>query len=154
MCSKSLTSKRGFTLIELVVVIAVLAVLAAIAIPVISHTVESATLSAAQLNADTLESQLRLAKADVDTGNDETYGAVVSNKRLTVGEVVKMQSLSEACEARVYQGREIVPVWDQDTGCVELMYTDDRKNVETGVEIINFIRITEDSRTLVVRLLP
>ncbi len=47
-------SKKGFTLIELVVVIAILAILAAIAIPMITGIIKSATDSARETDAATL----------------------------------------------------------------------------------------------------
>ena len=139
-------------MVELVVVIAVLAILAMIAIPVVSHTVNVATLNVALSNVQTLDSNLKLAIADVTTGNEETYGTSASDGSLRVGEVVKKQSIGDACEVHTYRGREIKPVWNQDTDRVELMYTDDNTNVETGTTITNFFSITETSSIQVINL--
>jgi prepilin-type N-terminal cleavage/methylation domain-containing protein len=138
-------SKKGFTLVELVVVIAILAILAVIAIPVVSQTVNSAVLNTAVADAKTLEDNLMLAKADVQIRNQETYGASAANGTLTIGEVVQKQGISKACETRRYYNRDVMLVWNQDTSSVELMYADDKKNVETGVTITNYVELTESS---------
>lgn len=146
-------SKGGFTLIELVVTMAVIAVLVAIAIPVVSHTVDGAVLSAASTDSQTLEYHLRLAKADVDTNNDDTYGSdLITSATFSVGDVISFHSFEDICKPRVYNGREFVPVWNFASRGVELMYTDDSTNVETGVLITNYIIISENCTTLVVNL--
>ena len=48
-------TKKGFTLIELIVVIVILAVLSAVAIPVVTGMVTDANTAAAEANARTLE---------------------------------------------------------------------------------------------------
>lgn len=153
MRGKSLRDKGGFTLIELVVVIAVLAVLAVIAIPVVSHTINSAVMSGAQTDARTLESTLSLAKAAVDTDDDSIDDSLVNRSTFTVGDVVKHHNMEDICEPRVYNGRQFVFVWNCSNGGVELMYTDDNTNVETGNTLTNYIIIAETSTTLVANLL-
>ena len=48
-------SKKGFTLVELVIVIAILAILAAIAIPVVNSIINTASRNGALSDAQTIE---------------------------------------------------------------------------------------------------
>ncbi len=61
-------NKKGFTLVELVIVIAILAILAAIAIPVIRSTVRSAKLSAMESDCSTIN---MLVKEAINTSKVE-----------------------------------------------------------------------------------
>jgi type IV pilus assembly protein PilA len=61
---KQLKNKKGFTLVELVVVIAILGILAAIAVPKLSKSRENAALSAHNANVRTLESAATLAVSE------------------------------------------------------------------------------------------
>lgn len=65
-------NKKGFTLVELVIVVAVMAVLVAVAIPTIGSIKNSATDSVNKSNAKTIESIIKLAEAD---GTFDTNGA-------------------------------------------------------------------------------
>lgn len=60
----SLQGRRGFTLIELIVVVAVVTILAAIAFPVTSHVVQAAKASACISNLKSLGSALNLYLGD------------------------------------------------------------------------------------------
>lgn len=57
--------KKGFTLVELVVVIAILAILAAIALPTINHLIKDANTATATANLHTIESAYKVAVAEV-----------------------------------------------------------------------------------------
>lgn len=57
------SSKKGFTLVELVIVIAILAILAAIAIPTVMNVIERANQSSDAANAKTMESALKTQAA-------------------------------------------------------------------------------------------
>lgn len=62
-------NKKGFTLVELVIVVAVMAVLVAVAIPTVSSIVNSAQEAVDNSNARTIESLIKLAQAEVASGN-------------------------------------------------------------------------------------
>jgi type IV pilus assembly protein PilA len=68
----SVKKKKGFTLIELIIVIAIIAVLAAIAIPKFGAVRKDANLRADQANAKIIATAIASAKADgltPDTGD-------------------------------------------------------------------------------------
>ena len=68
--------KKGFTLVELIIVIAVIAVLAAVAIPKFGKVKEDANLRADQANAKIIATAVSSAVAD---GLDPTTGVVNSS---------------------------------------------------------------------------
>ena len=100
-------SKKGFTLVELVVVIAILAILAAIAIPAVIGIINSATKSAGDSDASTLNNACKTVYAGVksgtittkskdNAGNDCTWAAAegASNSaRLTAAKAVKISNV-------------------------------------------------------------
>lgn len=64
-------NKKGFTLVELVIVVAVMAVLVAVAIPTVKSITETARGTVADTNARTIESVIKLAEAEASKdGND------------------------------------------------------------------------------------
>lgn len=63
-------SKKGFTLIELVVVIAILGVLAAIAVPRFGATQTNAKIQAHNANVRTIESAVSVYMANTNTALD------------------------------------------------------------------------------------
>ena len=58
------TNKKGFTLVELVIVIAILAILAAIAIPTVSNVISTANKNVDKANAQTVELACLLYTSD------------------------------------------------------------------------------------------
>lgn len=63
-------NKKGFTLVELVIVVAVMAVLVAVAIPTIGSISDSAKKSVNDTNARTIESVIKLAEAEASKNSD------------------------------------------------------------------------------------
>lgn len=57
-------NKKGFTLVELVIVVAVMAVLVAVAIPTVKSVVGTAEDAVAESNARTIESMIKLELAE------------------------------------------------------------------------------------------
>lgn len=56
---KKTKNKKGFTLVELVIVIAVLAIIAAIAIPTVSNVIKNANAAADKSNAQAIENAIK-----------------------------------------------------------------------------------------------
>lgn len=64
-------NKKGFTLVELVIVVAVMAVLVAVAIPTVQSISGTAKSTVADTNARTIESIIKLAEADASKDGDD-----------------------------------------------------------------------------------
>ena len=66
-------NKKGFTLVELVIVVAVMAILVAVAIPVVGNITSKAQTNVNSSNARTIESMIKLEIADagLDTAGAE-----------------------------------------------------------------------------------
>ena len=71
-------NKKGFTLVELVIVVAVMAVLVAVAIPTIGSVVGTAEDATAKSNARTIESVIKLAEANQTDGDTVLSAAEVA----------------------------------------------------------------------------
>ena len=71
--------KKGFTLVELLVVVLILGALAAIAIPRISQSAELAKINACKTNVDLVNSQIELYYANTG-GWPVDLGAVTDNE--------------------------------------------------------------------------
>ncbi len=74
-------NKKGFTLVELVIVIAILAILAAIAVPTVSNVINTANTNTDLANAQTVELALKSANAEVTakTTNASAIGTTVGS---------------------------------------------------------------------------
>ena len=64
-------NKKGFTLVELVIVVAVMAVLVAVAIPTVKSITSSATEAVNETNARTIESVLKLKEAEMSKSSND-----------------------------------------------------------------------------------
>ena len=65
-------NKKGFTLVELVIVVAVMAVLVAVAIPTVSAITQTAKDAVYETNCRTIESVIKLAEAEAAKTGDGT----------------------------------------------------------------------------------
>ena len=83
-------SKKGFTLVELCIVIAVLAIIAAIAIPMVFNVINAANTSADKANALSVEDAIKLAKSELAAGKvneTDTASREKLNKLKSAGNV-------------------------------------------------------------------
>lgn len=107
--AKKIKSKKGFTLVELVVVIAIIAILAAIAIPVVASTTTSSIVSKAKTNANTIEYAFKEADAAV-AGADNTRYIHASTNTIQISEVVAANNLERVIQPEQLFGTLYYPV--------------------------------------------
>ncbi|WP_444659599.1 prepilin-type N-terminal cleavage/methylation domain-containing protein [Caproiciproducens sp. R2] len=91
------TNKKGFTLVELVIVIAILAILAAVAIPTVSNVISTANKNVDAANAQTVELALKSAQAEATAG---TWEGAPTGDDLTVGKALKFEGISALPEIK------------------------------------------------------
>ena len=125
-------SKKGFTLVELVVVIAILAILAAIAIPVVNSIINTASKNGALSDAQTIELAVKECQADIAARNDEVYNgqtvdslmipkASTDHDTISMEHVAKVKGIEDAFKVVTYNGVDYYPYWDKQTdSCVYL----------------------------------
>lgn len=129
-------SKKGFTLVELVVVIAILAILAAIAIPVVSSTIASSQRSTALSDAQTLELALKEAHAQIVAKDTSVYTAAAATTVETVISKKSLQSIGvdTTADSRTIGGTDYTLVWDAtDDKCYWV--NDSGDNLDSEVEM-------------------
>lgn len=145
-------SKKGFTLVELVCVIAILSVLAAVAIPVVQSTMDTSSLRTALADAQTIENCIKTAKADIQSKTIDTYGEKAIDGDVSIADVINARSIHSACQSHTFRNQQIVPVWDNDTGEVVLVFASDNVNVESNRTVTDFVPLTSTEDTLIVNL--
>jgi prepilin-type N-terminal cleavage/methylation domain-containing protein len=111
-------SKKGFTLVELVVVIAILAILAAIAIPVVTSIINTASRNSAKTDAQSIELAIKEAKADFTAKNSDTYPGIKSGNAPTIAQVATAKSIASAFESKTVDNKSYFPHWNPTTGKV------------------------------------
>ncbi len=110
--NKIKNNKKGFTLVELVVVIAILAILAAIAIPVVASTIKSSQVSSAKSNAQTIELAIKEAQAAIASGDNSVFPDA-STGTITLADVANDKQLAAAMdETYTVDGATYTCVWN------------------------------------------
>jgi len=80
-------NKKGFTLVELVIVVAVMAILVAVAIPAVSTITQTAEEQVEASNCRTIESLMKLAEAEAEAeGGTAAYEAKLYESKLGIEE--------------------------------------------------------------------
>lgn len=118
-------SKKGFTLVELVVVIAILAILAAIAIPVVNSIINTAAKNGALSDAQTIELAIKNCQADIASKTTDVYdgnvgpdgtttipNAATAHGSITVEHVSMVNAIDGAFGQVTYNGNDYDPFWD------------------------------------------
>ncbi len=101
---KTKTNKKGFTVIELVMVVALIAILAAIAIPTVSNVIGTANENVDKSNAQTVEMAIKTAYAEALAAKDSTLTIgteSVKAEDLTVTKALKYKGIATLPDAKV-----------------------------------------------------
>ena len=105
-------SRKGFTLVELVIVIAILAILSAIAIPVIITTINASKLSVMESDCATMQILLDSAVAEYDTGVCHTvYNNRVVCGSTTIADIMTEHHLEHVDFSRTIAGVNYYMTW-------------------------------------------
>lgn len=108
-------SEKGFTLVELVIVIAILAIIAAIAIPVITTTINSSKISVMESDCESVniivKEALAASMAQMDNVKYGTKSA--TDATLTVGDVLDANDINtNVLDSRIIGGSTYCIVWN------------------------------------------
>ena len=88
-------NKKGFTLVELVIVVAVMAILVAVAIPTIGSITAKADAAVLKSNMQTCESILKLEEAEAKTdGGSLDYIQALNDAKLGISDTVTFYYLA------------------------------------------------------------
>lgn len=98
------SNKKGFTLVELVIVIAVLAILAAIAIPTVTNIINTANTNVDASNAQTIELALKSSYAEATAGTWTENGTAVKPADITVDQALAHQGLGNLAAIKLKSG--------------------------------------------------
>lgn len=121
---KKVQSKKGFTLVELIVVIAILAILAAVLIPAINGWVQKAGVSAAKNNASTVKSAASIMFTEAESGEatkaDGTPVTIDTSKGITITKAAKSAPTSGTVNAADVFNKLATNIPNDDSFTVEI----------------------------------
>ena len=104
-------NKKGFTLVELVIVVAVMAVLIAVAIPTVTSITKTAQRTVADTNARTIESTIKLKEAELSKNGD----TIVELKDTDIEEALNDAKLGITSGSYIYDAGKgtVIAVYDE-----------------------------------------
>lgn len=144
-------SKKGFTLVELVVVIAILAILAAIAIPVVNSIINTASKNGALSNAQSIELAVKECQSYIASGNNEVYksgktvtldsgkfatpsvtihDAKTDHANIKINEVAAVKGIADGFGKVSYNGMDYLPYWNKAAQKCVFVNATDTKDID------------------------
>ncbi|HEX2939194.1 MAG TPA: prepilin-type N-terminal cleavage/methylation domain-containing protein [Ruminiclostridium sp.] len=107
---KKKTNKKGFTLVELVMVVALIAILAAIAVPTVSNVIDTANKNVDLSNAQTIELTLKTADAEIKSGiqKDLTSSSTVVDVLAKYGITIDITAAGKSGATFKYKDKKVV----------------------------------------------
>lgn len=142
-------TKKGFTLVELVVVIAILAIIAAIAIPIVSNIIGSANSNTDANNAKSIELTLKEANSLIDVGITSFYtnGTNTTVKEVFDNNGFKPDTIQKDCCYVWVKGQSKVDVVKkttaQGTGYIKLTQTNGTTETPKKLLVTDLIKDVE-----------
>ena len=110
MKNKNTNSKKGFTLIEIIVTVAIMAILAGIAIPVIGYRLDQSIKNTALTNAHTIEYAIKEAQA-AQGARDTSIYPTANTTPIRISDVSTTKSITNAFDPITYRNVTYNPAW-------------------------------------------
>lgn len=121
---KKLTNKKGFTLMEMLIVVAIIAILVAIAIPTMSNQLEKAreATDAANIRADYAEIMVEYLNSDTGAVNSKTYTLTQKTDGWQTDGIEKALKELGSVENAPVAGKTCTISIDKDTGAAKITF--------------------------------